>query len=545
MNEESCLQSTDAYGGDMSTSQSNISCGSSGYVDWILTNYDAATTEDPNVDQELSRLQALKSFRLLDQETEDCYDRLASLTARIFDTPVACITLVDLGRVWQVASYGLSSYPNLQREMPRVTSLCAHTILQKELLLVVPDLLTDSRFRETPWASAGIRYYVGTPLICLEGAHIGTLCIMDCKPRSGFNFGEEQQEQIVDLAASIVDLMVERRQRLSAASPDYPGFTFSEEVQRAAVFLRQELAGLKDDSDFVNVANNAQRYALQSAFDASDFLVSCLVPDGTTLRPRVLNSAGAGDDSNRNLNKRVDSQPKVGEVKAVDMQSFVLNLETAIEAFPRKVHLSLTLHPDLPTEIMFNDLKVFRSVLALLTSACERTQEGFVRLRIYPQEEGQQDRVVVFECEDTGRDVDLDRFEFLFQTPPESVELAQGECLRIDSNTGQVESNAVVCGLPTEPVFGGFAVYPVAEYIGSMGGKYGYRPRFVQNSNGYPSTGSVFWFSIPLRIVTATPRSGIALTLDGIVDSVLESTSLPDTSKEIHRVDRTPTRSWY
>mmetsp|Transcript_27076 Transcript_27076/g.56717 ORF Transcript_27076/g.56717 Transcript_27076/m.56717 type:complete len:230 (-) Transcript_27076:882-1571(-) len=229
-----------------------------------------------------------------------------------------------------------------------------------------------------------------------------------------------------------------------------------------------------------------------------------------------------------------------------------------MEAFPRKVHLSISIHGGLPAELYFNDLKVFRAAIALLTSACERTQEGFVRFKMYPQDEGDEARVIVFECEDTGRDVDLERFEELFQAPADGIDVGYEECINVNRKTGEMEHSPAGCeDRGDRPVAGGFAVHPVADYVGSMGGKYGFRPRFVTGVNAADSgSGSVFWFSIPLRTVKAGSTGGIpgTSTLDSAIDSALaptplaaiEHTVVEDSSQSIHRVDASAARtSWF
>merc|ERR1712150_186180 len=124
------------------------------------------------------------------------------------------------------------------------------------------------------------------------------------------------------------------------------------------------------------------------------------------------------------------------------------------------------------------------------------------------------------------------------------------ECIRLNA-AGEVEHSAVCDDSQKEPVAGGFAVHPVAQYIGSMGGKYGFRPRFVTGVNSAdPGSGSVFWFSIPMR--TSKPGSSTAVpgssalsggsSLDTTIDSALaptqERTVVGDPGDQsIHRVD--------
>ena len=304
-----------------------------GAMDWILENYDEQTTEGPDIDAELGRLKVLKSFQLLDKDRESCYDRFAQMAARIFDTPLAFINLVDLGRIWQVAGYGIDLSEDLPRDMPRVTSPCAHTILQKEFLLIVPDMSQDRRFQTTPWATAGVKFYAGTPLISPEGANIGTLCVMDSRARVE-PFGEDDQEQLVDLAAAIMDLMAEKRQSLQAVAPDYPGFTYSIEIQRAATFLRQQLFNLKEDEDFATVASTTNRNVLQSAFESADFLFASLAPEGgQSIEGSDLPVGQAYRTNNMPPPPQRESSggsTKIGDDTLMDVELFVKSLETGM-----------------------------------------------------------------------------------------------------------------------------------------------------------------------------------------------------------------------
>jgi len=519
-------------------------------MDWTLKNYDRATTKAPDIDTELGRLKALKTFQLLDRERDPSFDRLAQVTARTLSAPFAFINLVDLGRVWQVASFGLpeappamdniqSSSDELPRDMPRATSLCAHTILQKEFLLVIPDLLQDSRFQDCPWAQAGIRFYAGTPLVSPEGAHVGTLCVMDSKSRMGA-LREEDQEQLLDMATAVMDLMLEKRHTLQAVeASEIVGYPI--QVKRSATFLRRKLWSLKEDSDFQTVASDTHRSLLHSAYEGSDFLYESLGCKNDDAKDKAANQKveSIHPESSRDSSTSTEN---VGEEGEMDMDMFVRSLQTAMESFPRKVHLSISIHGGLPPQLRLNDLKVFRASIALLTSACERTQEGFVRFKIYPQCEG--DKVVVFECEDTGQDVDLEHFEGLFRAPAGGIDSSERKRIPVDGETGQVQPPSGICGPQVDdPVAGGFAVHPVARLVDSMGGRYGFRPRFVPGLGAMDDgSGSVFWFSIPWRLSKAgTPAALSTSSLDSAIDSALggiEHTALADSSSlSIHRVD--------
>ena len=78
-------------------------------LDWILTNYDRSNSEPQSLDQELHRLQTLRSYLVLDREREPQFERLTALASRILDVPIALVSLVDLGRQWFVSGTRNSS----------------------------------------------------------------------------------------------------------------------------------------------------------------------------------------------------------------------------------------------------------------------------------------------------------------------------------------------------------------------------------------------------------------------------------------------------
>ncbi len=132
-----------------------------------------------NPKTEATRLQALADYRILDSESEQAFDDLAALAADICNAPIALVTFVDSHRQWFKAKIGLAI-----SETPRDQAFCAHTILQTEVL-VVEDATLDDRFSRNPLVTSDpkIRFYAGAPLLTRDGFGLGSLCVIDRKPR--------------------------------------------------------------------------------------------------------------------------------------------------------------------------------------------------------------------------------------------------------------------------------------------------------------------------------------------------------------------------
>jgi hypothetical protein len=151
---------------------------------------------------EPQRLETLQSTGLLDSSPEERFDRITRLCSNIFNVPISMINLIDKDRQWFKSNVGLSG----TTQTPRQYAFCAHTIMKDEIM-IVPDALQDSRFVHNPLVQGhpDVRFYAGYPLkVGPEDMPIGTLCIIDSKPREVSeedlralrDFGELVQQEI-------------------------------------------------------------------------------------------------------------------------------------------------------------------------------------------------------------------------------------------------------------------------------------------------------------------------------------------------------------
>jgi diguanylate cyclase (GGDEF)-like protein len=131
-------------------------------------------------DNEKERLAALRILGVLDSTAEQSFDDLTLLAATVCDTPVSLVSFVDEQRQWFKSHRGLEL-----DQTDRDVSFCAHAILDPTHVLEVPDATLDSRFEDNPLVTGKqqFRFYAGAPLVTDEGHALGTLCVLDHRPR--------------------------------------------------------------------------------------------------------------------------------------------------------------------------------------------------------------------------------------------------------------------------------------------------------------------------------------------------------------------------
>lgn len=161
------------------------------------------------------RLTKLHALGILDTEPEERFDRVTRIAAATFDVPIALISLVDRNRQWFKSCFGLGV-----RETSRDAAFCAH-VVQANAEMIVPDALLDERFADNPLVvdEPRIRFYAGAPLILEDGSCIGTLCLIDTRPR---DVGPADLATLRDLRDLACDEITRARERAPRAAPQ-PG----------------------------------------------------------------------------------------------------------------------------------------------------------------------------------------------------------------------------------------------------------------------------------------------------------------------------------
>ncbi|MEO8318582.1 MAG: histidine kinase dimerization/phosphoacceptor domain -containing protein [Bradyrhizobium sp.] len=154
---------------------------------------------------EKQRIAALRSYEILDTPREEEFDDIVRVVSAICETPISVINLIDHGRQWFKAEIGLGV-----RETPLPASICAHAILQPGLF-VIPDTLNDRRFSDNPLVTGDphLRFYAGALLETSEGLPLGTICVLDYKPRQL----NDNQKDLLRLMASQIMKLFELRRR--------------------------------------------------------------------------------------------------------------------------------------------------------------------------------------------------------------------------------------------------------------------------------------------------------------------------------------------
>lgn len=356
--------------------------------------------------REAERIAALKNYGLMDSAPEAVFDEISALAGFIFHVPIAAVGLLDERRLWFKARIGFDF-----DELPRDAVICAHTILEPEIL-VVPDAQADPRFADCPHVSGppGIRFYAGVPLLTREGHALGALCVVDTEPR--FHFGMEQREALkilgrhlmahMEVRCSSVFLARALRERRQA-----------EEAQHALLLERErELGRLNEMKDhFLALLAHELRNPLAAIVNALELLRSP-VPEDAAI---VIETQVA------HLSRLIEDLLDLSRVTRgkVALRKTVLNLAEAVGIAARaarsaffKGSQQFTLElPQTPLWVQADPVRLEQIVTNLLANAAKFTGPG-QRVRLCLKAEGGN---ALLSVSDEGIGIAPDMLERIFE----------------------------------------------------------------------------------------------------------------------------------
>jgi signal transduction histidine kinase len=337
-----------------------------------------------------ARLAALRSYDILDTEAEGSFDDVVHLAADLCDAPIALVSLVDEDRQWFKACCGLDA-----QQTPRCDSFCGHAIVASDGLFEVANALEDPRFFDNPLVAGAphIRFYAGKPLVDEQGYRLGTLCVIDRRPRQ---LTDRQHRGLEALASQVVTHLTLRRRTLEYRR-------MSEAAEQAS----------RAKSQFLATMSHEIRTPLNGVIGATQLLSETdLSADQRELLDTVLKS---GQTLLHLLDDLLDlSRLDAGRVKLESTAFSVRDVVRGVMGLfaPAAADRSTVIRSDVPDDlVMRGDEHRVRQVLGnLVSNAVKFTEGGTVDIRV--RVDGPQ---VEFEVQDTGIGMSDEQRQRLFQ----------------------------------------------------------------------------------------------------------------------------------
>ncbi|MFH1497191.1 MAG: ATP-binding protein, partial [Verrucomicrobiota bacterium] len=356
---------------------------------------------------EAERLAVLRECAILDTDPEAEFDDLLTIAAKICDTPVASITLIDETRQWFKASIGMGI-----TETPRRISFCAHTICQPNgEILQVPDATRDTRFAnyDNVTGPPGIRFYAGAPLITHDGFALGSLCLVDRRPRQ---LDDNQLRTLRILSRHVVNAL-ELRRLLHAQERTIARLEQTRCELEAARAVAEQSSAAK--SRFLAATSHEIRTPLNAIIGMSTLLTDANLTAAQRDCTETIRSAG--EILLALVNDILDlSKIESGRLE-LDLRPFHLatGINRALDclrgaARTKGLKLETRLAPGLPDHVVGDPTRIQQILVNLVANAIKFTTTGSVTLDV-----SLVDNQLHLAVTDTGIGIPADRIDRLFQ----------------------------------------------------------------------------------------------------------------------------------
>ncbi|WP_159715621.1 GAF domain-containing hybrid sensor histidine kinase/response regulator, partial [Geminicoccus flavidas] len=358
------------------------------------------------------RLDSLRACQILDTPADPRLDAITRLAARLYDVPIALVTLVDESRQWFKSAVGLPA----GSQTPRTQSMCAYTLLDPDRSLLIPDTRVDPRTADNPAVTGAmnVRFYAGIPLRAEDGHVLGTLCIVDTRPRQ---LRPGELDDLVDLAASVTGILALYRSMATLRQSEVEARRLAVAAEEAR---REAEAAASSRSMFLATMSHEIRTPLTGVLGMVDLLAEEALTDRQAHYLRSIRTSGRHLLSvvNEILDySRIEADGLVLEEVDFTLEELVEQLRSILgpQAADRGLRLDFDL-PDGPLPVLRGDPTRLRQVLVnLIGNGLKFTSEGGVRLgvRLGPADEA--GWRVTFMVADTGIGIPKERQADLFK----------------------------------------------------------------------------------------------------------------------------------
>ena len=363
---------------------------------------------------EIERLAALESYEVLDTPPDASLDALTALVAKLLDVPIALVSLVDLERQWFKSRFGLDT-----SETPRSISFCGHVVESGDPL-VVSDARLDPRFSDNPLVESApsVRFYAGYPLSTPDGMTLGTLCVIDQKPRAL----DAEQAQLLELVSGVVvALLNSHRDREQLRSQKLALETHALASQKTERELREltasaERANLAKTEFLANMSHEI-RTPMNAIIGMGELLLDTeLTP---TQRKYVHNARTAGEhllgliDDVLDVAK-IESGKIELDVAPFSLRGLVRSIQKLMMARSAETNVMLVCQvSDSAARVVLGDSGRLRQVLLnLVGNAFKFTSQGRILVQVFRLSAAEYE----FEVSDTGIGIAPERQAAIFES---------------------------------------------------------------------------------------------------------------------------------
>jgi len=340
---------------------------------------------------EVERLHTLREYSILDTLPEHDFEDITKIASEICQTPIALISLVDSDRQWFKSNHGLNV-----TETPRDYAFCAHAINTPNEILTVKDSRQDIRFADNPLVTGypNVIFYAGVPLINPDGFSLGTICVIDNKPRE---LSEKQLDSLRSLSNQVVRLFELRKTNKMLQESQKEIQTRNDELEQFAYVVSHDIKSpLNNIIGLTTILTNDQKGKINS--------------EGEQIIKHITNSS-------LRLKSLVDGiiSHYMGVSISVSDRSeidFATLFKEIVDLVDSKHEYQITYLSDVKT-VRTNEVAIKQILTNLISNSIKYNDKAKVKIEVVVTSTSD---LYQFTIKDNGRGIDTIQFSKIFET---------------------------------------------------------------------------------------------------------------------------------
>ncbi|EGV43734.1 sensor histidine kinase [Bizionia argentinensis JUB59] len=340
---------------------------------------------------ETNRLNALKSYDVLDTLPEKEYDEITALASMICNTPMSLVSLIDNDRQWFKSNHGMDI-----TETPREFAFCAHAINKKGEMLIVNDARQDERFKNNPFVTGdpNVVFYAGMPLVSPDGYPLGTLCVFDVESKV---LSTEQKNALEFLSNQIMNLL---------------------ELRKNTMILHQNNLELNAKNkildNFVSIAAHDIKAPMNNVLALSNMLIedfsNTMEPEAVQIVKYIHTSVQQSTHLiDGILNYSIDKNAFVKDKEPIHLKSFLTDIK---EAMVTGNNIQITTDVDPNLNVLINKTALTQVFSNLITNSIKYGNKDIVKIHIQVTEKESQ---LIISVKDNGPGIPLEEENSIFE----------------------------------------------------------------------------------------------------------------------------------
>ena len=342
-------------------------------------------------DNEIERLQALREYSILDTLPEQDFDDITKIASEICQTPISLITLIDSNRQWFKSNHGLNI-----REAPRDYAFCAHAINNPYEILTVKDSREDDRFANNPLITGypNVIFYAGIPLDNPAGFSLGTICVIDNKPRE---LTLNQLESLRALSRQVVNLFEFKKLNKNLRESQEEIQTRNSELEQFAYVVSHDIKSpLNNIIGLITILNEYQKGKFD---DSGERIVNLITKSSLRLKSLI----------DGIISHYIGVNIEVNTKKEIDVD---LLFKEIIDLLDTKREYQITYTSEFKS-IVTNEVAIKQILTNLLSNAIKYNNKEKVKIDVKVNSSPD---LFEFVIQDNGIGIDKSQFSKIFDT---------------------------------------------------------------------------------------------------------------------------------